>query len=215
MTGDLDLGANKLVGNGGTVGISINASGNVGIGTTTPEVALDVNTGIINASVICDENNVNCLDLSAGVGGDASYGSSASSPINASYVDDSGNIGVGTVTPSEKLDVVGNIAVQGQAYAAQGTVSSGAVVDFDTGNVQVLQNVGGSTITLNNMKDGGAYTLIVTDTTQRTYSFSGCTSSHFRPANGDTTSGTQTIYNILKVTISTTTHCYISWSKGW
>ena len=126
-----------------------------------------------------------------------------------------GNIGVGTVTPSEKLDVVGNIAVQGQAYAAQGTVSSGAVVDFDTGNVQVLQNVGGSTITLNNMKDGGAYTLIVTDTTQRTYSFSGCTSSHFRPANGDTTSGTQTIYNILKVTISTTTHCYISWSKGW
>ncbi len=44
-------------------------AGNVGIGTTSPSVALDVNTGTINAAAICDENNANCLDLSAGVGG--------------------------------------------------------------------------------------------------------------------------------------------------
>ncbi len=47
----------------------ITNNGYVGIGTATPAVELDVNTGSINAAEICDENNANCLDLSAGGGG--------------------------------------------------------------------------------------------------------------------------------------------------
>lgn len=47
----------------------IDASGNIGIGEAAPAVALDVGTGTINASQICDENNSGCIDLSAGVGG--------------------------------------------------------------------------------------------------------------------------------------------------
>jgi hypothetical protein len=42
-------------------------AGRVGIGTNTPEVELDVNNGTINAAALCDENNANCLDLSAGI----------------------------------------------------------------------------------------------------------------------------------------------------
>ena len=41
-TQDLDLVANKLVGNGGTGGIAISASGNVGIGTTTPTELMEL-----------------------------------------------------------------------------------------------------------------------------------------------------------------------------
>lgn len=50
----------------------VDQNGRVGIGTNTPVVELDLNTGVINASQICDENNANCIDLSAGAGGGAS-----------------------------------------------------------------------------------------------------------------------------------------------
>ncbi len=49
--------------------VTLAPNGRVGIGTTAPAVALDVGTGSINASEICDENNSNCLDLSSGISG--------------------------------------------------------------------------------------------------------------------------------------------------
>ena len=73
--------------------LTINTSGSVGIGTTVPAVALDVHTGSINAASICDENNANCLDLSAGVGG-VSY------PLQA----DDGSVGAPSYSFSSDTD---------------------------------------------------------------------------------------------------------------
>jgi hypothetical protein len=48
---NLNLGAYQLVGNGGSQGLSISSSGQVGIGTTTPTAALDVNGTVRAASL--------------------------------------------------------------------------------------------------------------------------------------------------------------------
>ncbi len=45
-----------------------NTNGNIGFGDTTPDAALDVNTGSIYAGMLCDENGSNCSDLSTGLG---------------------------------------------------------------------------------------------------------------------------------------------------
>jgi len=55
-----------------------------------------------------------------------------------------GNVGIGTSAPNARLKVDG-----GQIVAAQSTIS-GATVDFNTGNVQVLTAPGASALTLNN-----------------------------------------------------------------
>jgi hypothetical protein len=65
------------------------------------------------------------------------------------------------------------------------------------------------------MVDGGTYSLVVTDTTTRTYTFTGCTTSYFRPANGATTSGTRSIYGIMTIKNGANWDCYINWTTGY
>jgi hypothetical protein len=71
-----------------TVQMIISASGNVGIGTTTPTTLLHV---------------------SGTTGGVFEVDGAAA--INALYVSASGNVGLGTTSPAYKLQVVGNLAV--------------------------------------------------------------------------------------------------------
>jgi hypothetical protein len=117
-------------------------------------------------------------------------------------VDSSGNVGIGVTGPTAKLEV------QGQIVSKENIVATGATADFSTGNTQILQAVGGTAITLNNMVNGGQYTLVVEDLTSRTYSFTNCTTTRAVPAL-TATSG-RSIFTILKVS----TAWYITWITG-
>ncbi|WP_413292766.1 hypothetical protein ACLSU7_15220 [Bdellovibrio sp. HCB185ZH] len=102
-------------------------------------------------------------------------------------------------------------------YAVAGTPTTvaAAAVDLSTSNTHTLASVGGSTITLSNMANGGHYTLVITDTTSRTYTFSGCNSSKFSPSNQATVAGTPSIYSIITIYNGSTYDCYITWSTGY
>ncbi|WP_413587036.1 beta strand repeat-containing protein [Bdellovibrio sp. HCB274] len=137
-----------------------------------------------------------------------SYGIYQSGATDRNYF--AGRVGINTATPSAnaKLEVTGTIV-------STPTSVAGASVNLSTSNTTTLTAVGGSAITLSNMVHGGNYTLLVSDTTSRTYTFTGCNTSKFKPANTATVSGTSTMYNIITVYNGSTYDCWITWASGY
>jgi hypothetical protein len=131
-------------------------------------------------------------------------------PVERLNVSSAGNVGIGETAPANaKLSVAGTIVSTPPASI------SGASVDLANGNTQVLTAVGGSTITVSNMVHGGTYTLVIQDTTSRTYTFSGCNTSRFVPVNAATTVLTHSIYTLLTIYNGATYDCYITWASGY
>jgi hypothetical protein len=223
-------------------GMTVLANGNVGIGTTGPTYPLDISgtPGVGNlydmlrlqnstpavtnngSEIVFASNRTTGGMTSVGaIGGmitDITNGSykgalifstaNNATPAERMRIDNSGNVGIGTATPSANL----KLQVNGAAASKTNVITSGASVDLSLSNVHLLKSVGSSTIALSNMADGGSYTLVVSDTTQATYTFTGCTNSYFSPTNGQTY--LQSTYSILVVVDGANTNCFISWVTG-
>jgi hypothetical protein len=142
----------------------INASGNVGVGTITPEYKLDINGNckVTNELYVGNADGVGTIYMGGGSSGDGEYNLSVietraylgidssemllfkgndhgddrirlragaiafdtyTSPTNdrtaeniRMYVNASGNVGIGTITPEYKLDINGNCKVTNELY---------------------------------------------------------------------------------------------------
>jgi hypothetical protein len=120
-----------------------------------------------------------------------------------------GNVGIGTTSPSAKLEVSG-----GQAIGTFYDASSGAAIDFNNGNFQTT-SVSAGTVTISNFKAGGSYTLILTNATGGTYTLS-ASGYTFRcqPACSSNqvvvNAGTHTVMTI----IASGSVAYVSWMRG-
>jgi len=105
---------------GATDHMIVSSSGNVGIGTTSPSFPLSFGTGLGNKIALYDAGSGNgygfgiqtsLLQIFSNASGDDitfGYGNSASLTRNVTFKG-TGNVGIGTTSPSEKLEVNGYI----------------------------------------------------------------------------------------------------------
>ncbi|MBL7688448.1 MAG: hypothetical protein JNJ49_10460, partial [Bdellovibrionaceae bacterium] len=184
------------------------------------------NTATSNISLVTDNANLVVISTGSVQANVASAGAfNVAAPGNTTLTLNSGG-GVNLWSMSTDYNTNGNLNIT-QTAGTQGSVianrsiasttnpiASGAAIDLSTSNTHTLASVGGSTITLSNMVDGGVYNIAVEDTTSRTYTFSGCTNSYYKPANAATTAATRTIYGVMTVKKGANWDCYVTWSTG-
>ncbi len=135
-TQNLILGSYYLSGDGGNEGIYVDASGNVGIGTTSPVYKLEVNAGRIigvqNAEPYGLGLKYNFTTNGIWLGGtsDQALAFSGWGGNELMRLTQTGNVGIGTASPSTKFHVNGNAIFNGDLSLNKGA-SSVAYIYFD------------------------------------------------------------------------------------
>ena len=99
----------------------IDTSGNVGIGTTSPDLKLDVTHATSGEYVATFQNTAANLELKLGVTSTNYLNIQGqqinnSTAFNMSLQADGGDVGINTTTPTQKLHVAGNARVTGAYY---------------------------------------------------------------------------------------------------
>ena len=133
--GIMGLGTGTAGSTAGTLSLAnLTASGNVGIGITTPTEKLDV-SGYIKAStgfrmgnytIVSEGGNETILSNTAFYGFLFKTNNATRMKIT-----NAGNVGIGTTTPAEKLDVVGNIKASGTVTAGEFKGVTDTIIDAD------------------------------------------------------------------------------------
>src|SRR6266849_710619 len=135
--------------------LTVMNTGNVGIGTTSPTTKLEVigkfhvGTGN-NWFRVEGPNPGTASPLLASWGGAGDFQIDAPGVFGGRFVvkDSSGNVGIGTPTPSQKLDVNGNVTLSGKLMGASGVstpiayahINANGTVVTGTSNVSSIFN---------------------------------------------------------------------------
>jgi trimeric autotransporter adhesin len=203
------------------------SSGKIGIGTTAPNTQFDITGAFSQRGMAApavsvagqgriyfdstankfkvSENNGAFADLVAPSNGITGSGATNAIPrfTAAGVIGDSALVDDGTsITATRSIATTTN------------PLSGVAAINLATSNTHTLAAVSGSAITISGQSDGGVYNIVIEDTTSRTYTFTGCTNSYFKPANAATTAATRTVYGLLTVKKGANWDCYITWSSG-
>ncbi len=175
-----------MIGPSDTAKMTILTSGNVGIGTTSPTANLHVVRSAASTASFdsAGSSTYSSVDISKGgtaYGTFVSYASDNNFYISSRQalgklvmsggtgsgshmtIDSTGNVGIGTTSPTVALDVNG--AIKSTAVS-----NAGSSIDFSSGNLQYTSD-SCEPLTLNNLKSGATYNLAVQGTAGGTCSF--------------------------------------------
>ena len=231
MITGLTTGAVPAAASSTTLTNSVMTAGAQGMTITSPSTGANTALTIVsqgggNASYVDFKSAAILQSRIGGYDGELSAGTIVNGPItlftNSAArltILGSGNVGIGTTTPSEKLEVIGNIRAVGQLSTSSQTISSGTTaINWNNGNAISTDYNCASNFAFANLRDGGTYTLVVTDTGTTQCGFSATTtgtdaatvSYRFNPANAARTASSHTVYTLMRVGAVV----YVSWSSG-
>jgi hypothetical protein len=126
-------------------------------------------------------------------------------------ISNTGRVGIGNSNPSSAVDVTGAIISRSHSQ------STGAI-DFNLANAITTTFDCSSNITLENIRDGGSYTLVITSTNTNQCNFStsvtgadaATVSYRFAPSNGSRIANSHTVYSLQRIGNT----IYVSWITG-
>ncbi len=121
----------------------INHSGNVGIGTTSPIAKMHIfNGGYPQLNL---QSNAGSWQVGVSAGNDFVIRKGSTGSVYPLWIDSNENVGIGTTSPSEKLEVVGDIAIRDTIGALNFIYSSTptriARLDSDNGNLRIKADI--------------------------------------------------------------------------
>lgn len=157
-----------VLGTNATERMRIDSSGNVGIGTNTPS-SYDAKLAVFNGNLALTTttnklylyyaSSTNYAHVSTATDGSITFTNGTTSPAERMRIDSSGNVGIGTSSPSYKLHVSGSF-LQLNGYAYLGGVSGGAVYPTTNLNLAFGNNFSNGLAECNiwNTNDPATYT---------------------------------------------------------
>jgi hypothetical protein len=144
-------GVLQLASNNGTVGLTMDTSQNVGIGTASPSFKMQITAPVVNGGVSVAQVITNAGTGQAGSGIGLGYGTTNGyygvvagqydntgaaltfstsaltvAPSERMRIDSSGNVGIGTASPAARLQVAGAYRQTGATVPFEWTVNAGA-----------------------------------------------------------------------------------------
>jgi hypothetical protein len=135
----------------GTPYLNITSSGNVGIGTASPNTKLEVRSSALADSIRWTDNTNSTAFLGTIAAASTIYtntslafGTGSATFSEKMRIDSSGNVGIGTASPTNKLTVNGNINANNYYIINSGTTDAG-VLGFSNSNGPALQMWGSAT----------------------------------------------------------------------
>ena len=183
LTNATAIGANAVVSQSNSLVLGNDA--NVGIGTSSPSVDLEIQNNSPELRMVSSQTNslantyIRFGDLSSGsftengwigMPGSGNYlelGSPNAIFFNTNYsynmvINQSGNIGIGTTTPSKKLDVNGDTKISGKLAIGSGSLSSAILGSFG-GSWYLGDDSEDPKITIDGDKNGISWSIGVDD----------------------------------------------------
>jgi hypothetical protein len=133
--------------------------GNVGIGTSSPDSKLNISGGATRALRLDVNSGVQAFS----VGSVGIFGLDAAGVGNGRFIiTELGDVGIGTPTPSVKLDVAGLVAGNGFKFPATQAASADAntLDDYEEGTWTMGVSFGGASVGVTTSANTGTYTKI-------------------------------------------------------